>query len=129
MAADDFNPADLDAVLDILRAEPDPIPAELDPVKVRRLPGVWLRFDGFTHDQMHGLSLNTTLYVVVPESDRIRATNELADLWNRIKAKLRAAGLEVFDQVRPASLILPTSTTGRPALAVPLEIPTCQTEE
>lgn len=125
---DDFNPADLEAVLDILRTAPDPIPADLDPAKVRA-PGVWLRLDGFTPDSLHGLTINTTLHPVVGEADRTRATTAVADLFNRVKAKLRAAGLEVYGQVTPARLILPGSSTPLPALAVPLDIPTCQTPE
>lgn len=125
MATDDLNLDDLDDLVALVKAA-GVRSVELDPAKVNA-PGVWVRFDGIATGTLSGLTLRTTLFLVVPEQDRKRAGKALQELFNKVVPVLRTIGGPSGDTT-PAGLALPPSQTPLPALAVPMDLLTINEE-
>lgn len=123
MAVDDFNPADLDDVVAILRAIEGVRSADRDPAKVHT-PGVWIRWDGLGPGTLGGLAVKATLWPVVPlTGDLVRDQGVLAALFNLIKPVIESLGGPAGD-VTWSPLILPDSGAPLPAMQIPVVINT-----
>ena len=129
MAVDDFNPADLDELVDALGA--------LDPVVVRsvslnpdevNLPGIWIRFDGLNDNVLAGLTVRLTLHLIVGNGGGFaRVLAALADMRNLVKPVVAGYGGPTGPTAR-TSVILSAGTQPMPALAIPLDLLTSQEE-
>lgn len=134
MAADDFNPADLDELVAALRGA-DPThelirSVSLNPDEVQ-LPGVWVRFDQLEEDVLAGLTVRVTVHMIVSSAGGFaRQLAGLAELRNLVKPVLATYGGPAGPTTR-VGVILSTSAGAQPmpALAVPLDLSTRQPEE
>lgn len=134
MAVDDFNPADLDELVDAIKAA-DPThelirSASLNPDEVQT-PGVWVRFDQLEEDVLAGLTVRVTVHLIVSNAGGFaRQLAGLAQLRNVVKPVLDTYGGPTGPTSR-VGVILSTSAGAQPmpALAVPLELSTHQPEE
>lgn len=129
MAADDFNPADVDELVAAIRAaDPDADvirSVSINPTEVQ-LPGVWVRFDGLEEDVLAGLTVKLTVHVIVPNAGGFaRVLAGLAQLRNLVKPVLTTYGGPTGPTTR-TGVILPSSTQPMPALAIPLDLLTDQ---
>lgn len=84
-------------------------------------PGCWLRFDRARHDLMDGYSLDVTAHLVVGEQKTPRAHKALSDLFTALRPTFDNVGYSGGD-LAFIGLVLPTSSTPLPALAVPLTL-------
>lgn len=130
MAADDLQLADLAELGDLLVADPSPLRSfNVDPSKVQ-LPGIWCRIDSLGVETLRGLTISTTLHLIVGDADWNRSAGNLAPLFNHVKGVLR--GLDGADITGPATVtgvILPGSQTPMPAFALPVNLTTTQESE
>lgn len=134
MAVDDFNPADLDELVEAINAT-DPThelirSASLNPDEVQ-LPGVWVRFDELEEDNLAGLTVRVTVHLIVPNAGGFaRQLAALAELRNTVKPALDTFGGPTGPTER-LGVILSNSAGAQPmpAFAVPLELSTHQPEE
>lgn len=126
MESTDLNFADLDELAQLLVEVDGVRSANVDETKVQT-PGVWIRVDGISLDTLAGLTIKTTLFLIVSERDRPRALVELQTLFNKVMPVLRNIGGPTGDTTT-AGVVLPGSQTPLPALAVPLDLLTTQEE-
>lgn len=130
MAADDFNPADVDELLALLVEQTSLRSASTDPSKLGALPGCWARIDALRYENLAGLTVALTLHLIVGEQEVGRALAALAPLLNELVPVLNRSDLELgggpTGDVRVVRVPLPGSTTGLPALAVPFDLNTTQ---
>jgi hypothetical protein len=127
-AADDLAVVDLVELGELLTADPSPLRSfSIDPSKLT-LPGVWCRVDALAEENLRGLTIRTTLHLIVGEADWDRALSNLAPLWNGLKAQLREHGGSSGDSTL-VGVILPGSQTPLPAVAVPFDFTTTQESE
>lgn len=130
MAVDDFNPDDLDELVDALKGA-DPSgeiirSVSIDPDELQ-LPGVWVRFDGLTDNLLAGVTVNLTLFLIVPNAGGIkRVLAALAGLRNTVLPVVRTYGGPNGPTTRSSVLLPGTTPTPMPALAVPLDLLTSQ---
>lgn len=135
MEADDLQLADLTQLGQLLVGDPadpdNPSPLRsfsIDPSKVNALPGVWCRVDSLNENNLRGLTISTTLHLIVGEADWDRALKNLAPLWNYLKGQLRNVGGSSGPSLL-RGVILPGSQTPMPAIAVPFDLMTTQESE
>lgn len=127
-AASDLEVADLDQLGVLLTTDPSALRSfSVDPSKVQ-LPGIWCRVDQLDEDNLSGLTVSTTLHLIVADADWDRAIANLAPLFNQIKEQLRALG-GITGPSRLVGVTLPGSSTPMPALAVPFDLTTTQESE
>lgn len=133
MAVDDFEPTDLDELVEAIKAA-DPThelirSVSLNPDEVK-LPGVWIRFDGLDDNLLGGVTVNLTLHLIVANAGGFaRVLAGLAQLRNLVKPVVVGYGGPNGRTTR-TSVILPGNTsTPMPALAMPLDLLTSQPEE
>lgn len=130
MAVDDLNPADLAELVTALKAAgtPEQIRSvSLDPDKVQ-LPGIWVRFDGVRENSLAGLTVRTTVFLIVPAAGGIsRQLAALAELRNVVAPVIKSYGGPNGDTTR-TGVILPSGPAALPSLAVPLDLLTSQEE-
>lgn len=110
--------ADLDALAQILR-NGGVGSVSVDAAEVN-VPGVWIRFDG-VGERLAGLTLNTTLYLMVGDQDPRRALDALAALYNQVAVALRPIGGPAGPATR-AGVVATPGTIPLPALAVPFDL-------
>lgn len=100
---------------------------ETDPGKINP-PGVFIKVDGIGDNLLSGVTIQTTLYLVVPDQDVRRALSALADLYNLVYPVLRSVGGPT-GPIRTTGLVLPNAQTPLPSLAAPLDLLTTPNEE
>lgn len=125
-----FDPADLDELVDAIKAtdpEHDQLRSvALDPADVK-LPGVWVRLDRLRPATLDGLDVGVTVFLIVPAAGGYaRQLAGLAELFNLVHPALPGAGA---GDATSASVVLPSSPTAMPALAVPVSLLTHPTVE
>jgi hypothetical protein len=98
-----------------------------DPAKVNT-PGVWIKVDGIGDNLLAGVTIRTTLYLIVPDQDVRRALTALAAMYNTVYPVLRSVGGPT-GPIRTTGLVLPNSQTPLPALAAPLDLLTTPNTE
>lgn len=127
VAADDFDPADIDELIAALKAAG--VEASIDERAVR-VPGVFVRHDSLpTGRPLGGCLVRLTLFPVVEKStDRNQSTRALADLWNKVRPVVQGFGGPSGDVNVRIGLTLPSSSTRLPAYSVPLDLITVATE-
>jgi hypothetical protein len=123
-----FNPDDLDALVELLKADQDlevVRTVSLNPDEVQ-LPGVWVRLDTIGGPStLAGLALNVTLFLIVAEAGGFaRILGKLAPLYDAISAKLDAAGLAYGPATRTGVILPANVSTPMPALSIPVTVPT-----
>jgi hypothetical protein len=122
VAVDDLNWADLDAVVDMLKAA-GVTSVDLDPAKVNT-PGVVVEVAGLA-TRPGGLTIRTRLVLVVANTGVRLAADKLADLFNIVKPTAQKLGADMAN-VTTATYVKPGSSTGLPALIIPLDLNTRQ---
>lgn len=127
MATDDLNFDDLDALIALLKAA-DPgheliRSVSVDPSEVN-VPGIWVAVEGIGPHTFAGVTIRTTLYLIVPDGDIRRVLTKLADMFNLVRPALPGP----HDPATRAGVVLPSSTTPLPALAVPFNLLTTNEE-
>lgn len=133
MPVDDLNPADLDELATALY-DADPThelirSATLNPDEVQ-LPGIWIRFDGLGAGTLAGLTVRTTLHLIVPNAGGVaRVLGKLAELYNVARPVIAGYGGPSGDVLRTGVLLPSNAAQPMPALAVPLDLLTSQPEE
>lgn len=128
MESDDLQLDDLTELGALLIADPSPLRSfSVDPSKVQ-LPGIWCRVETFNENNLHGLTIGTTLHLITGEADWDRALKNLAPLWNYVKAQLRPLGGS-RDASIVTGVVLPGSQTPMPAIAIPFDLTTTQESE
>lgn len=116
----DRDLGDLGQLLTTAVPAPDLRIVTSDPAKVVT-PGCWLRFDRARHDVLGGYSLDVTAHLVVGDQVPSRAHRALSKLFTALQPALEGAGYS-GDNLAFVGLVLPTSQTPLPALAVPLTL-------
>lgn len=126
MAVDDLNPDDLRAVVSLIAADGGP-QAALD-VQDLALPGVWVTLAGLAAAQrLRGLTVRVNLWLVAPDNTPSSQLNDLADLFNAVKARVRAHGGLTFDgDAQALPIAHPDGNRTLPALLVPVRFDTTQ---
>lgn len=114
-----FNPADLDALAAVLVAG-GVTSVSVDAAEVN-VPGVWIRFDGVAETQLAGLTVNTTLFLIVGDGDSRQVLTRLAALYNQVAVALRPLGGSAGPATR-AGVVQAAGTIPLPALAVPFDL-------
>lgn len=126
MEPDDLNPDDLRAVAVLIAADGGPQAStdvrDIDP------PGVWVTLSGLDA-RFRGLTVGASLFLIAPDSPE--TLDDLADLFNRVKAIVRAApGLEITGRTEARTVVMPGQGKQPgpqlPALVVPLAVDTVQ---
>lgn len=123
-----FNPADLDALVELLKNGQDlevVRSVSLNPDEVQ-LPGVWVRLDTIGGPAtLAGLALNVTLFLIVAEAGGFgRILGKLAPLYDAITANLDGASLAYGAATRTAVILPGNVSTPMPALSLPVTVPT-----
>lgn len=127
----DWNPADLDDLVDRLRTGvaglADPIRSvDLDVARVNP-PGVWVQFLGFGQVTMTGLAVRVGLNVLAPAIDPRPAMGVLAPIVANVLASIGPLGGPSGDVVATGLIIAGSgSSTPLPALTVPFDLYTLQ---
>lgn len=98
-----------------------------DPAKVNT-PGVYVKVEGIGDNLLAGVTIQTTLYLVVADQDIRRALDALATLYNLVYPVLHGIGGPT-GPIRTTGLALPNASTPLPSLAVPLDLLTTPNEE
>lgn len=112
-----LNLTHVDDLLTTLRGLEQVQAADLDPSKVNRLPGIWVRIDRIETDTYGPEdTIGVELHLAVGEKDHARAWTELQDLFNGVKSVLTPTG-----PTRAITLTLP-DRPGLPALVVPFDL-------
>jgi hypothetical protein len=119
-----LDPADLDALVDLVKSAGGFTSVSLDPAEVKILPGVWIRVDlidvldtladGYTR-------VPTTLHLIVGSKPVGAALHELLPLLDQLCAVLTPTGDVTIVGVNTGL------ATPLPALAVPFEMRTIPT--
>lgn len=118
MAHDDLNPADLDALVDMIRGEPADLEASLDPADLN-LPGVWVSLTGIPGGRMQGTCLAVSLVLIAGDLPPSVALGHLATLYNTVRPRI--AGLPRNGDVQSVRVTIP-GVEGRPmpGLSIPV---------
>lgn len=121
MAADDLNPDDLDALVDLIRDGGD-VECSLDPVDLNGT-GVWVSLTAIRGDRLQGATLEVTLFLIAPDAPPSVVLRKLADCYNLVRPRI--AGLPLTDHVRSVRVTIP-GVEGRPmpALSIPVLVHT-----
>lgn len=124
MAHDDLNPADLDALVDILRGDPADLQVSLDAGELTIGPGVWVTLSGI-ESKMRGTVLQVSVVCIAADTVPRVALTQLAGVWNAVRPRLDGAGLPRNGPVVARTVTIPGGD-GRalPALWVPILLPT-----
>jgi hypothetical protein len=128
VATDDLNVADLDELVELLKAT-DPAgetirSVSLDPSEVN-VPGIWVSLTGVGPHTLAGVTISLTLYLIVEDAGFARTLGRLADLYNLVRPALPGPP----GVATRSGVVLPGSTTPMPALAVPFDMLTTNPEE
>lgn len=118
-----FDPADLDEVVDLLRAlsvAGRDLSVDLDPSKVTA-PGVWVQLREVEQVTLVGSTLRLNLYVIAPDSEVRVGLGTLADLLDVVAPMVNLWG-GTTGPVRHVALGLPEGTL--PALQLPVDVDT-----
>lgn len=132
MAVDDLNPADIQALVDVVAGDPegpDHIPASIDPSDLN-LPGAWVVLDGIGGGTLAGVDLTCRVFLIAPNVVPTQALAILAPLYNTAKARLQAAGIQRNGTTTTELVVVPgTESQPLPALSIPVLFTTSQDEE
>lgn len=92
-------------------------------------PGAWLRVNKVRHELLDGsYVVDTTVHLVVPESEPARAHTRLSELFDVLRPTLEHAGWS-GDSIAFTGLLVPGSSTPLPALAIPVELHITESED
>lgn len=128
MAVDDFNPDDLRSLASLVAADGGP-EASVDLADLS-LPGVWVTLSGLGAAQrLRGLAVRANLWCVAPDDSASTQLDDLAALFNHVKALVRApgSGLEVTGEATAMPVQHPDGSI-LPAIQVPVRFHTVQTD-
>lgn len=93
------------------------VQASMDPAALN-LPAAWLAFDGVAPANVAGrLELRCRLFLISPDTDPLRATEQLGALWDKVATVLSPDGPVVTQGV-----VMPGDPTPLPALSVPVNL-------
>lgn len=122
MAVDDLNWADLDDLVEQLRAA-GVASVDMDPAKVNT-PGVVVEVAGLA-TRFGGLTIRCRLVLVVGNQAVRKSADNLAALFNVVRPVAQKVGADLAN-VTTALYVKPGSSTGLPALIIPLDLHTRQ---
>lgn len=111
------DPADFDALIELVKSSGVFKSVSYDPAEIRRMPGCWVRVDQIdvTDTLSDGVAdVPVTFHLVTSSQPAGKAFPELAGLLNALCSVLTPSGPAV-----PTGVVLPGSSAGLPALAVP----------
>lgn len=126
MPGTDLDFTNIDDLADMLKAA-GVRSVTTDPGKVNT-PGVFVKVEGLGDNLLAGVTIRTTLYLVVQDKDVRRALTALADLYNLVYPVLHQLG-GPNGEIRTTGLVLPNGQTPLPSLAVPLDLLTTPNTE
>lgn len=112
-----FNFADIDTMVTMLRGITGIRSVDIDPAKVNA-PGIWVKVEGFELDNLDGLTIRATLYLIAKDSDYVRGGKQAVALYNLITPVIDPASGATIDFVDVA---MPDGTV-LPALAFPVDL-------
>lgn len=120
--------ADLSELVDALKAVNQLRSVVTDPADLNA-PGVYVRADGLQLALLKGYSVNTSVFLVVPDQGPQRSLTALSELLKAVRPVLDSFGGPSAD-IQLAGLTLPGSSTALPALIVrqQLDIEDTETE-